>query len=114
MKMDYFGVFMLAWGAFTLGKTQSMKKEGIIPKGVMVSKKANIPHNADVAGFIRDMYWKGMVLGVLGCIMGITDMVNLFYPQPQVVKIVVYVVFFASLAIFGICLKVAQKKYLHL
>ena len=91
--MDYFGIFMLAWGAFTLGKTQSMKKEGIIPKGVMVSKKANIPHNADVAGFIHDMYWKGMVLGVLGCIMGITDMVNLFYPQPQVIKIVVYVVF---------------------
>ena len=112
--MDYFGVLMLAWGAFTLGKTQSMKKEGIIPKGVMVSKKAVIPHSADVAGFIQDMYWKGMVVGILGCIMGITDMVNIIYPQPQFVKIGVYVVFFAAWAVFGICLKRAQKKYLHL
>lgn len=112
--MDYFGILMLAWGAYTLGKTQAMKKEGVIPKGVMISKKATIPHNADVAGFIQDMYWKGMVLGCLGCIMGISDMAKLIYPQPQIVTIIVYGVFFAALAVFGICLKMAQKKFLHL
>ena len=112
--MDYFGVFMLAWGAYTLGQMHVMKKNGTIPKGVMVSKKATIPNNADVAGFIRNMYWKGMVLGCLGCIMGISDMVKLKYPQPQIVTIIVYCVFFASLAVFGICLKKAQKKFLHI
>ena len=112
--MDYFGVFMLAWGAYTLGQMHVMKKNGTIPKGVMVSKKATIPNNADVAGFIRNMYWKGMILGCLGCIMGISDMVKLSYPQPQIVTIIVYCVFFASLAIFGICLKKAQKKFLHI
>ena len=112
--MDYFGIFMIAWGAYTLGKTRVMKKEGIIPKGVMVSKKATIPYDADVAGFIQDMYWKGMVLGILGCIMGISDMVKLIYPQPQFVTIIVYCIFFAAWAVFGICLKKAQKKFLHI
>lgn len=90
------------------------EKNGIIPKGVMVSKKATIPNNADVAGFIRNMYWKGMVLGGLGCVMGISDMVKLSYPLPQFVIIIIYCVFFISWAVFGICMKKAQKKFLHI
>lgn len=46
--------------------------------------------------------------------MGISDMVKLMYPQPQFVTIVIYCVFFAAWAVFGICLKKAQKKFLHI
>jgi len=112
--MSVLGVFMLAWGAYTLGQMQLMKKSRNLPKGIMIKKNVAIPKNADVAGFIKDMYWKGMVLGILGCIMGIFDMVKGVYSLPQFVTTIVYCVFFATLAVFGICLKMAQKKFLHM
>ena len=112
--MSVFGVFMLAWGAYTMAQVNQMKKRGEVPKGIMIGKNATIPRGADVAGFIKDMYAKGMLIGVLGCIMGISDMIKEMYSLPQIVSIVVYVVFFVSLAVFGICLKKAQKKFLHM
>ena len=112
--MSVFGVLMIAWGAYTLAQMNLMKKSGVIPKGIMVGKKATIPTNADTAGFIKDMYMKGIIVGCLGCILGIADMAKEIYSLPQIVSIIVYVVFFAALAVFGICLKKAQKKFLHM
>lgn len=112
--MSVFGVFMLAWGAYTMAQVNQMKKRGEVPKGIMIGKNATIPRGADVAGFIKDMYAKGMLIGVLGCIMGISDMIKEMYSLPQIVSTIVYVVFFASLVVFGICLKKAQKKFLHM
>ena len=114
IKMSVFGVLMIAWGAYTLAQMNLMKKSGVIPKGIMVGKKATIPANADTAGFIKDMYMKGIIVGCLGCIMGIADMAKEIYSLPQIVSTIVYVVFFASLVVFGICLKKAQKKFLHM
>lgn len=112
--MSNFGVLMLVWGAYTIAQMNLMKKRGEVPKGIMIGKKATIPKGADIVGFIKDMYTKGMLLGVLGCVLGIFDMAKGIYSLPKTVSIVVYVVFFAFWAVFGICLKKAQKKFLHM
>ena len=91
-----------------------MKRDGIIPIGVMLNKDMIVPKDADVAGFILDMFWKGIIVGLCACIGGILGILSVKITQLQIVATIFSFVFFGVLIIFIVFLKKAQKKFLHI
>lgn len=112
--MSFIDALVLGCGVYILYHTYIMKRDGIIPQGVMVNKGVLIPKDADVAGFILTMYWKGIALGVTACISGALGLACVKYPQLQLMTTIFSCVFFAALIVFVVYLKKAHKKFLHL
>ena len=112
--MSFIDALVFGCGLYILYHSYTMKKEGVIPKGVMINKDMTIPKDADVAGFILDMYWKGIVVGICACLSGIIGILSLEKVQLEIVATICSFVFFAVLVIFIVFLKKAQKKFLHI
>ena len=101
--MSIIDALVFGCGIYILYHTYIMKRDGVIPKGVMINKDMVIPKDADVAGFILDMFWKGIVVGLSVEIAALQMFATIFS-----------FVFFAILIIFIVFLKKAQKKFLHI
>lgn len=112
--MGAIDILVFGCGVYILYHTFIMKRDGVIPQGVMINKGTVIPKDADVAGFILDMYWKGMVLGASACCSGIVGLLSAKNPQLHTAAIVFCFVFFAVLVGFVVFLKKAHKKFLHI
>lgn len=112
--MSIIDALVFGCGLYILYHTYIMKRDGVIPKGVMITKDMVVPKDADIAGFIMDMYLKGMIVGVCACFSGIFGILSVRFTQLQSATFLVSCAFFGVLVVFIIFLKKAQKKYLHL
>ena len=101
-------------GIYILYHTYIMKRDGVIPKGVMINKDMVIPKDADVAGFILDMFWKGIIVGLCACLSGIIGILSVEITGLQMFATIFSFVFFGVLIAFIVFLKKAQKKFLHI
>ena len=112
--MSIIDALVFGCGIYILYHTFIMKKDGVIPQGVMINKDMIIPKDADVAGFILNMFWKGIIVGVCACISGILGIASTKVVELQIFATIFCFVFFAILVVFIVFLKKAQKKYLHI
>ena len=101
-------------GIYMLYQTYIMKREATVPQGFYINKDMTIPRDADVAGFILSMYWKGIMAGVSACVSGILGLMSAEITGLQIFATIFSFVFFGILVIFIIFLKKAQKKFLHI
>ncbi len=112
--MSIIDALVFGCGIYILYHTFIMKRDGVIPQGVMINKDMTIPKNADVAGFILYMFWKGIIVGVCACISGCLGILSVKITSLQMAATCFCFIFFAVLIIFIVLLKKAQKKYLHI
>ena len=112
--MSIIDALVFGCGVYILYHTYIMKRDGIIPKGVMITKDITIPKDADIAGFILDMYLKGIIVGLCACFSGIFGILSVWFTQLQSATFLVSCAFFGVLVVFIVFLKKAQKKYLHI
>lgn len=112
--MSIIDALVFGCGIYILYHTYIMKRDGVIPQGVMLNKDMVIPKDADVAGFILDMYWKGIVVGLSACFSGILGILSVEITGLQIVATIFSFVFFGILIAFIVFLKKAQKKYLYI
>lgn len=112
--MSIIDALVFGCGIYILYHTYIMKRDGVIPKGVMINKDMVIPKDADVAGFILDMFWKGIFVGVCACFSGILGIVSAEVASLQWMATIFSFVFFGVLVVFIVFLKKAQKKFLHI
>ena len=112
--MSIIDALVFGCGINILYHTYIMKRDGVIPKGVMINKDMVIPKDADVAGFILDMFWKGIFVGVCACFSGILGIVSAEVASLQWMATIFSFVFFGVLVVFIVFLKKAQKKFLHI
>ena len=101
-------------GIYILYHTYIMKRDGVIPKGVMINKDMVIPKDADIAGFILNMFWKGIIVGLSACLSGIIGILSVEVVALQRFATIFSFVFFGVLIVFIVFLKKAQKKFLHI
>ena len=111
--MSIIDALVFGCGIYILYHTYIMKRDGVIPKGVMINKDVIIPKDADIAGFIMDMYLKGMIVGACACFSGIFGILSVRFTQLQSATVIVSFAFFGVLVVFIVMLKKAQKKFLH-
>ncbi len=112
--MSIIDALVFGCGIYIMYHTYIMKRDGVIPQGVMLNKDMIVPKDADVAGFILDMFWKGIVVGLCACVSGILGILSVKITQLEIVATIFSFVFFAILVIFIVFLKRAQKKFLHI
>ena len=112
--MSIIDAIVFGCGIYILYQSYIMRRDGIIPIGVMLNKDMKIPKDADVAGFILQMFWKGIFVGVCACASGIIGILSVRITQLQMFATVFSFVFFAILVVFIVFLKKAQAKYLHI
>lgn len=111
--MSIIDALVFCCGIYILYHTYIMKRDGVIPKGVMINKDVIIPKDADVAGFILDMFWKGIVVGLSACLSGLLGVVSVEVTSLQEMATIFSFVFLAILILFIVFLKKSQKKFLH-
>lgn len=112
--MSIIDALVFGCGIYILYHTYIMKRDGVIPIGVMLNKDMIVPVNADVAGFILDMFWKGIVVGLCACFSGLIGILSVQMPQLEIIATIFSFVFFGVLVVFIVFLKKAQKKFLHI
>lgn len=112
--MSIIDALVFGCGIYILYHTYIMKRDGVIPIGVMLNKDMIVPKDADVAGFILDMFWKGIVVGLSACFSGIIGILSVNITQLQIIATIFSFVFFGILVVFIVFLKKAQKKFLHI
>ena len=112
--MSIIDALVFGCGIYILYHTYIMKRDGVIPKGVMINKDMIIPKDADIAGFILDMFWKGIMVGLCACFSGIIGILSVRITALQMFATLFSFVFFGVLVVFIVWLKKAQKKFLHI
>ena len=112
--MSIIDALVFGCGIYILYHTYIMKRDGVIPIGVMLNKDMKVPKDADVAGFILDMFWKGIIVGLCACFSGIIGILSVKIVQLQMIATIFSFVFFGILVIYIVFLKKAQKKFLHI
>ena len=112
--MSIIDALVFGCGIYILYHTYIMKRDGVIPKGVMINKDMIIPKDADVAGFILDMFWKGIIAGVSACVSGILGLASVELEGLQIFATIFCFVMVVILIVFIVFLKKAQKKFLHI
>ena len=112
--MSIIDALVFGCGLYILYHTYIMKRDAVIPKGVMINKDMIVPKDADVAGFILDMFWKGIVVGLCACFSGIFGLISAKITDLQNIATIISFAFFGVLVVFVVMLKKAQKKYLHI
>lgn len=60
-------VILFAYGIYLLYMIFKMKSTGTIPKG-LVNNKINLERSHDIPGYIKYMYVRGIVFGILICV----------------------------------------------
>lgn len=113
-RMSIIDALVFGCGIYILYHSYIMRRDAVIPVGVMINKDMTVPKNADVAGFILDMFWKGIFVGLCACFSGIIGILSVRITQLQIVATIFSFVFFGILVLFIVLLKKAQKKYLHI
>ena len=112
--MGIIDLIVFCCGIYMLYQTYIMRRDGVISPGFYINKEMTIPKDADVAGFILDMCWKGIFAGVSACVSGILGLASAKLAGLQIFATIFSFVFFGILVIFIIFLKKAQKKFLHI
>ena len=112
--MSIIDALVFGCGLYIMYHSYIMKRDGVIPVGVMVNKDMIISKDADVAGFILNMFWKGIAVGCCACFSGVIGIISVKIVPLQIVATIFSFVFFGILIVFIISLKKAQKKYLHI
>ena len=105
---------VLGCGIYIIYHSYIMRRDGMSPVGVMLNKDMKLPKDADVAGFILNMFWKGIAVGLCACFSGIIGILSVKITQLQIVATIFSFVFFGVLVVFIVFLKKAQSKYLHI
>ena len=112
--MSFIDGLFIACGFYIVYQAYTMKKDGYIPEGVMLTKGTILPKDADVSSFILVMFWKGMITGIAAIISGVLGILSVNEPSLQWVAIIGYFGFVAVVVWFIVYLKIAHKRYLHI
>lgn len=112
--MSFIDGLFICCGIYIIYQSFTMQKDGYIPEGVMINKGTVLPKDADIAGFILNMYWKGIITGIAACISGILGILSADMVQLQTAAIIGYFGFVAVIVWFIVLLKKAHKIYLHI
>ena len=112
--MSIIDAMVFCCGIYMLYQTFIMRRDGVIPTGFYINKDMEIPKDADVAAFILDMYWKGVIAGVSACVSGILGLLSTRMEGLQIFATLFCFVMVIILIVFIVFLKKAQNKFLHI
>ena len=107
-----FDLLIAGCGLYLVYTAVVMKTKGKIIKGVLVSKEVDVEKIRDKEGFIRYMFGKVLLAGILAAAVGVTNLINFYVKGPAWISMAVVAGYFAVLMVFAVSSVKARKKYI--
>ena len=89
-----------------------MKKTGELKTGVIISKDVDVNKIRDKEGFIRYMFGKVLLLGILAVVVGGIGIFNTKLNGPDYLSLIGIGCYLAVLVIFGVASSKAKKMFI--
>ena len=105
-------MFMAFFGGYLVYAAVKMKQTGELAKGIIVSKDLDLSRARDIPGYIRYMYGKTVAMGLCALACGVTGVLTDLYGGLTAIQLVMSVVFFIVVVVFGVITSKAQKQFL--
>lgn len=110
---NIFDLLITLSGAYLVYAAIIMKKDGKIVSSILPGKDVDANKLRDKEGFIKYMFGKLLLLGVLTLAAGIIGMVNTQFGGPVYISIIGVVIVLAVLIVFSISLTKARKRFIE-
>ena len=111
--VNIFDLLITLSGVYLIYTAVIMKKSGKITGGVIVSKDVEVDKIKDKDGFIKYMYGKVLLLGILTCIVGAVGIVNNKLHGPVIISFIGVICYLVMLVLFAAATVKAKKRYME-
>lgn len=111
-NINIFDLLIAASGIYLIYTAIMMKRTGEIKSGVIVSKEVDVNQIKDKEGFIRYMYGKVMVIGILAVAVGAGSIINTNLNGPAYLSLVGIGGYLAVLIFYAVASAKARKKFI--
>lgn len=107
-----FDLLIAGCGLYLIYTAVVMKTKGKIVKGVIVSKDVDVEKIRDKEGFIRYMFGRVLLAGILAAAVGAMNLVNAYAQGPAWISMAVVAGYFVVLMVFALSSVKARKKFI--
>ena len=111
-NINIFDLLIAGSGLYLIYTAVIMKTRGEITKGVVISKDVNVERMRDKEGFIRYMYGKMILFGVLTVAVGVWDLINVYVQGPPWISTAAVMGYLVLLLLFGAFTLKGRKKFI--
>lgn len=108
---DFIDILCILCGAYLVYAAIVMKTQGRIINNVLLKKGMDENSLKDKEGFIRFLFAKVLLVGILVIIGGIINWVNTYLSGPKVVTTITCCVFAVAVIGYGIVTNIAMRKF---
>ncbi len=108
---DFIDILCILCGAYLVYAAIVMKTQGRIINNVLLKKGMDENSLKDKEGFIRFLFAKILLVGILVIIGGIINWVNTYLSGPKVVTTITCCVFAVAVIGYGIVTNIAMRKF---
>lgn len=110
---NIFDLLIALSGAYLIYAAVIMKKDGKIVSSILPGKDVEANKMKDKEGFIKYMFGKLLLLGVLTLAAGIISMINTELGGPVYISLIGVVVVLTVLIVFSVSLTKARKMFIE-
>lgn len=103
--------FLFGAGIYYIVMVQKMKMTGKIPS-TLISNKVNLERSKDVPGYMKYIYPRGMIFGILICVFSLIIIMNHYVTIYPLIVLLAEVGFIALIIWYSIISVKAQNKFL--
>lgn len=111
--INIFDALIIVSGLYMIYTAFNMKHSGKITSGVLISKDVDVDKIRDKDGFIKYMFNKVLVMGILTCLIGLGGMLLTKINAPSYVMLIGMGCFIIVLILFTIATYKAKKKFVE-
>ena len=106
-----FEIILLCCGVYLLGAVIVMKVTGKIPAG-LVNQRIKLERSHDIAGYIKYMFPRGVIFGLLLTVSAAVLFINYFVTVSPYIVLLVQLGYIAGVIYYAVCTIKAQNKFL--
>lgn len=107
-----FDIMIACSGLYLIYGALQMKRTGEIKPGIAVGKDVDIKRIRDKEGFIKYMFGRILLMGILSAALGAGFMLNTYAGGPAYLELIGIVIYLAVLVLFAAASGKARKKYI--
>ena len=111
-NINIFDLLIAGSGIYLMYTAIMMKRKGELKTGVIISKDVDMNKIRDKEGFIRYMYGKVLILGLLAVVVGGIGIFNTKWNGPEYLSLIGIGCYLVVLVIFGVASSKAKKKFI--
>lgn len=109
---QFISLLILAFGIYLIYSCVQLKVSGIPTKGVMVSGRFNLKNAKDLPGFIKYVYMKSLICGLIIFVLAVVSLFCTIYQVDTMITALLMVILLVVCMYYSKMISYAQQTYL--